>query len=132
MKKDKMVKQIEKDIDERVECVHRNVFKTAYNKVAEQVHRTAREKGWWDKKRNDGEAIALMHSELSEALEALRHGNPPDDKIPEFNGAEAELADVIIRILDFGQGRGLRVAEALVAKMDYNRGRERMHGGKKF
>ena len=59
------------------------------------IHATAKSKGWWGEDgkadRNNGEAIALMHSELSEALEALRHGNPPDDKIQGFSGAEAEL-----------------------------------------
>jgi len=84
------------------------------------------------KQKNNGEMIGLMHSELSEALEALRHGNPPDDKIPEFSGVEAELADVIIRIFDLASQRGWRVAEALVAKMEMNKGRSVKHGGKLF
>jgi NTP pyrophosphatase (non-canonical NTP hydrolase) len=107
-------------------------FIREFNEVAGEVHQTAVDKGWWETERNDGEIIALMHSELSEALEAIRHGNPPDDKIPEFSGAEAELADVIIRIMDMGPGRGWRIAEAVVAKIDYNRGRSYKHGGKKF
>jgi NTP pyrophosphatase (non-canonical NTP hydrolase) len=37
-----------------------------------------------------------MHSELSEALEALRSGNKPDDHIPAFSGLAAELADVLL------------------------------------
>lgn len=103
----------------------------AFDILASDVHFTAREKGWWDEPRNDGELIALMHSELSEALEALRHGNPMDDKIPEFNGAEAELADVVIRIMDMAHARNWRVGDAIIAKIEYNRTRAHKHG-KKF
>lgn len=69
-----------------------------------------------------------MHSELSEALEALRHGNPMDDHIPEFTGVEAELADVVIRVMDYACSRNLRLGEAIVAKMAYNTTRENKHG----
>ena len=109
-----------------------SLFVAAWNWNANKVFEMAKDKGWWDAERNDGEVIALMHSELSEALEAIRRGNGPDSHIPDFKGIGAELADVVIRIMDYGRGRGLRIAEAIEAKMAYNARREHKHGGKAF
>jgi hypothetical protein len=81
---------------------------------------------------NVGEKIALMHSELSEALESMRHGDPASDKIPEFTGAEEEFADTIIRIMNVAKRLGLRIPEAMLAKQKYNDARPFKHGGKKF
>jgi len=107
-------------------------FVKQFNEMAEVVGFIAESHGWWEKERNEGELIALIHSELSEALEALRHGNPASDHIPEFSGVEEEYADVIIRIMDHAKAKGYRVAEALVEKVKFNHLREYMHGGKKF
>jgi NTP pyrophosphatase (non-canonical NTP hydrolase) len=89
-------------------------------------------KGWWDEPNSNGKNFMLMVSELAEAMEADRYGNPPSNKIPSFLGIEEELADVIIRILDFAEYHDFDVIEAMRAKVVYNRTREYKHGGKKY
>lgn len=85
--------------------------------------------GWWNdpvtgeqKDRNDGELIALMHSELSEALEALRKDRN-DDHLPHRKGVEVELADTLIRIFDYAGARNLDLAGAVIEKLTYNASR---------
>lgn len=113
----------------QIDPVHQ-AFIEVFNRVACEVNGNMVEKGWWNNPRNDYELIALAHSELSEALDGLRHGNPPDDHIPQFNATEAEFADTIIRLMDHSAARGWRLGEAIVAKMAYNKTRPYRHGGK--
>ena len=69
-----------------------------------------------------GDIISLIHSEVSEAYEAHRT-NMPDKNLPEYLGIEVELADAIIRILDAAGGLNLRVAEAMIFKLKFNKER---------
>ncbi len=95
--------------------------------LIDDVHSNARNKGFWEGERNTGEAIALMHTELSEALEAARAGYPVDNKVP-FDNFTVELADCVIRIFDLAGGMGLEFVDALLAKHEYNQTRPHKHG----
>lgn len=108
------------------------------------AHKTATNAGWYANpetgepvERNFGEVVALMHSELSEALEHHRKGTM-DDKLPHRSGIEVEFADCIIRILDTAAAMKLDVAGAVIEKNRYNRERAdhkleaRRAGGKKY
>lgn len=97
--------------------------------LCDECHAIAIDRGWYaDGERNKGELIALIHSELSEALEALRDGNGPDKRCPGFNSLEVELADALIRIFDMAGYLKLDLEGALQAKMEVNRNRPHRHG----
>ena len=96
------------------------------DKHAQLISNWNARQGFWDCD-NTGEKIALMHSELSEALEADRK-NLPSDHIAGFSGIEEELADCMIRILDFAGHHDLRLSEALTAKLQFNLTRPYKHG----
>ena len=98
--------------------------------LQEAIHRTAVEHGWWDRDRPIGEVLMLAVTELAEAMEAYRDGNPSSDKIEGFSKVEEELADTIIRILDLAGGMAYDIEKALRAKMAYNETRPYRHGGK--
>ncbi|MEE9367014.1 MAG: hypothetical protein V3W44_10030 [Dehalococcoidales bacterium] len=96
------------------------------------VYEEAKSKGWWNQPRNKGEMIALMHSELSEALEALRKPDVLDSHLPHLPAVGVEMADTIIRIFDFCAGFDIDLATCIEEKFRYNKTRPHKHGGKKF
>lgn len=70
-----------------------------------------------------GLKLALMMGELGETLEAVRKNKGPDEHCPEFTNEEVELADTVLRAMNYANDRGLRLGEALIAKNRFNRDR---------
>lgn len=97
---------------------------------------------------NDAMKMALVTSEVSEVVEELREGHCPDEhyyKAPSGfssayfkhtpgeaphkpEGVPAELADIIIRVLDYAGSRDIDIARAVREKAEFNAGREAKHG----
>lgn len=94
------------------------------NELCKAAFETATAKGWHDEKRETGTLLALIHSEVSEALEADRKGDTE-------NFSE-ELADVCIRIFDLCGSKNIDLEGAIEKKMEKNKGRSYRHGGKAY
>lgn len=103
------------------------------NQLGERVHANARAKGFYDHATIEAdpdvavanpsiaaEKLALIHSEVSETLEALRDNDREHE-------AE-ELADVLIRVVDYAAFRNLDLDAAVAAKIAVNAERPRLHG----
>lgn len=126
------------------------------NELAKQIHKNAIDKGFFEKENNIGEMLCLIHSKVSEALEAdrkdhhatkswnMEHNVPALDLehhadqryfIQEFESAiknsfEDELADVMIRVMDLAAYKGIDLEYHIKQKMQYNSLREYKHGKK--
>ena len=121
------------------------------NSLSRQCHKVSKEAGWWDNPigepyiDEDGwrdmvtpTKLALIHSEVSEAMEGFRK-NLMDDHLPDRKMAEVELADALIRIFDLAGAHGFDLGHALMEKFNYNQERadhkrenRQKEGGKKF
>lgn len=118
------------------------------NELAKEIHENAKSKGFYDEKKNIGEMLCLIHSEVSECLEADRKGkytgfnpkvinNIADNDEFEFNfkrsikdSFEDELADIIIRVMDLAGYKNIDLEEHIKVKMRFNSLREYKHGKK--
>lgn len=98
--------------------------------LAKELHETAKEKGFWDYEVDfifSAKQIAMIHSEATEVLEALRKSQG-EEKVVE------ELADIIVRVLDLWYGLleanivKTSLDEALAKKIAVNKSREKLHG----
>lgn len=133
------------------------VVPVGLNDLAKAIHANNVEKGFYEKEKNIGEMLCLIHSEVSEALEADRKGrycdiHPimlggiananygytfHDDKVAKehyelyIKGTfEEEMADIFIRVLDMCAYKGIDIVAHVSAKIRYNKSREKYHGKK--
>ena len=72
-----------------------------------EAHAIAKDHGWWNEERTFGDLIALVHSKLSEALEAYRDEVLPSKPHLLSTKVASELADVVIRVADMVEGYGV-------------------------
>lgn len=120
------------------------------NELAKEIYDNSVSKGFYEEPIETGTRLALIHSEVSEALEADRMGlhaqpgivnyvNDPNSSDEYFKAQfkgnikdtfEDELADAIIRCLDLAAHKGIDIESHVRAKMRYNSLREHKHGKK--
>lgn len=117
----------------------------ALNELARQFNQLAHAKGWWEKGRGGtdrsfGDFTALFGSEIFEAFAEWRKGYPINETRMEYveseqilkpEGVPIELADVIIRILDYCIEYDIDIEAAMLAKFEYNKQRPYRHGGRR-
>ncbi|MBF0491007.1 MAG: nucleotide pyrophosphohydrolase [Candidatus Omnitrophica bacterium] len=86
----------------------------------ELCHGIAKEKGFWEKDRNIGEALMLVVTEVAEAMEGHRH--------QDHDNFREELADTFIRLFDLCGGLGIDIESEIAKKVEKNKARPYKHG----
>lgn len=125
-------------------------FIASLHAVSEWSHSVNRHNGFWEEieelymlDSNESEAfwkralvqialgrIALIHSEQSEAVEAVRKHDPATWSSTEKDSFVSEMAGTVVRIMDLCEWLGVPLAEAIVAEINRNETRGYKHGGK--
>jgi len=111
--------------------ISKNLARMGTRDLSTVCHGQACKAGWWNDihtgedlrgKRNVGELLCLVHSEISEAMEGHRKGSM-DTHLTHRPMFEVELADALIRIFDIAGAMNLDLSGALVEKLEYNESR---------
>lgn len=125
-----------KSIELHVSPTHAK-FVELFNAVQNEHGAAMQFKGFWENREIPGAEIwvklglnALVASELGEATDGIRK-NLADDHMPHRSMEVCEMADVILRVMDYCAFYKLPVAEVLVEKMEYNSSRPHKHGDKR-
>ena len=117
------------------------VLMDAINNTQGRIRNINTKLGWYPAPDFLG-CMALLHSEVSEAVEAWRNwglddatskavGQGEGYALPKPEGVGSELADVFIRLLDYARLSGIDLAAEVERKLEFNATRAYRHGGKR-
>jgi NTP pyrophosphatase (non-canonical NTP hydrolase) len=102
-----------------------------FKDIQKQIYKTNCDNGWWEEHRSVPELLCLVHSEVSEALEAYRETQTPGTLIKSIPGFAEELGDIIIRVMDMAEHFKIDLAKEILWKDVKNQKRGYKHGNKR-
>lgn len=124
------------------EVPYTSIRRMALQSMQLEVVAVNKDRGWYDEDVPFFQAMALLHSEVSEAVEAYRNWGTEDatsqaidqgegHALPKPEGVGSEFADILIRLLDDCARWGIDLESEFERKMAFNRTRSYRHGGKR-